>query len=129
MATKRNRLAKGFNLPKVKNKTIVDDKDAEVFLAGMPKKVEPLKPSLKPLASSSQRSKTLPAKKRVSKEKETPLSTSSGSDSKLRRAVRGERVAAYIPPELAEKLRVRCAMERRSVSDAVTAAVASWLNS
>jgi hypothetical protein len=49
--------------------------------------------------------------------------------SKLRRPERGERVSIYVPPELAEALRVRCAKERRSVSDAVTEAVTVWLKS
>lgn len=51
------------------------------------------------------------------------------SASRLRREGGGERVAIYLPPELAEELRVRCARERRSISDAVTEAVASWMKS
>lgn len=47
--------------------------------------------------------------------------------SKLRRAARGERISAYLPLEVAEALRVRCARERRSISDAVTDAVSQWL--
>jgi len=47
--------------------------------------------------------------------------------SSLRRAESGERVSVYLPPALAQGLRVRCAKERRSVSDAVTAAVRAWL--
>ena len=46
--------------------------------------------------------------------------------SKRRRPSRGERMAVYLPPELAEALRVRCAHERRSMSDAVTEAVSIW---
>jgi hypothetical protein len=49
--------------------------------------------------------------------------------SRLRRDEQGERISAYIPPELAEALRVRCARERRSVSDAVTEALGLWLDS
>jgi hypothetical protein len=49
--------------------------------------------------------------------------------SRLRREESGERVAVYLPPEAAMALRVRCAQERRSVSDAVTEAVAKWLKS
>jgi hypothetical protein len=49
-------------------------------------------------------------------------------DSKLRRAELGERLTVYLPPALAKDLRVRCASERRSVSDAVTEAVGSWLH-
>ena len=47
--------------------------------------------------------------------------------SRLRRVERGERVAVYLPAEIAEALRVRCARERRSASDAVTEAVRMWL--
>jgi hypothetical protein len=47
--------------------------------------------------------------------------------SRLRRVAGGERVAVYLPPDAATALRVRCAQERRSVSDAVTEAVAEWL--
>ena len=47
--------------------------------------------------------------------------------SRLRRAELGERMAVYLPPELAAELRVRCARERRSLSDAVTTAVEAWV--
>jgi hypothetical protein len=47
--------------------------------------------------------------------------------SRLRRDSGGERIAIYLPPDLAEALRVRCARERRSISDAVTDAVTGWL--
>jgi hypothetical protein len=47
--------------------------------------------------------------------------------SRLRRDIGGERLAIYLPPEVAEELRVRCARERRSISDAVTEAVSAWL--
>jgi hypothetical protein len=55
----------------------------------------------------------------------TPSPPPSGS--RRRRPIRGERVAVYLPPELVEDLRVRCVRERRSVSDAVTEAVAFWM--
>jgi hypothetical protein len=47
--------------------------------------------------------------------------------SRLRRAQGGERLAIYLPPELARELRVRCAVDRRSASDAVTEALRTWL--
>ena len=47
--------------------------------------------------------------------------------SRLRREESGERVAVYLPPELVTALRVRCAQERRSVSDAITEAVSAWV--
>ena len=49
------------------------------------------------------------------------------SSSKLRRDERGERVTAYLPPDVAAELRVACARDRRSVSDAITVAVGAWL--
>lgn len=47
--------------------------------------------------------------------------------SKLRRSELGERVAVYLPPELATELRLLCARERRSLSDAVTDATSEWI--
>jgi hypothetical protein len=47
--------------------------------------------------------------------------------SRLRRETGGERLSIYLPPDVVEELRVRCARERRSISDAVTEAVAGWL--
>lgn len=49
--------------------------------------------------------------------------------SRLRRETLGERLAIYVPPELAETLRVRCARERRSISDAMTEALELWMKS
>ena len=48
------------------------------------------------------------------------------SASKLRREGPGERVNAYLPPELVEALRTAAFRERRSVSDVLTEAVAQW---
>jgi hypothetical protein len=44
-----------------------------------------------------------------------------------RRAESGERLTAYLPPDLKIALEVRCAQERRSVSDAVTEALDAWM--
>lgn len=49
------------------------------------------------------------------------------SGSQLRRGERGERVTAYLPPDIAAELRMACARDRRSMSDVVTAAVSAWL--
>lgn len=49
--------------------------------------------------------------------------------SKLRRDEGGVRVAGYLPPELEHELRMHCARERRSVSDALTEAVRLLLQS
>jgi hypothetical protein len=46
---------------------------------------------------------------------------------RLRADERGERLNCYVPADLATKLRVRCAVERRSLSDAVVAALEAWL--
>jgi hypothetical protein len=46
---------------------------------------------------------------------------------RLRAEERGERLNLYVPSDLATKLRVRCAVERRSLSDAVVAALEAWL--
>jgi hypothetical protein len=60
---------------------------------------------------------------------EEPPKAPPASASRLRRAELGERLVVYLPPELATELRVRCAKERRSLSDAVTAAVEAWARS
>lgn len=49
--------------------------------------------------------------------------------SQLRRGERGERLTVYLPPDLARALRVRCAEDNRSASDAVTTALLAWLTS
>jgi hypothetical protein len=71
------------------------------------------------------------AKARAFVEKGTPAkastSTASTADSKLRRDERGERVSGYLPPDLAEALRVYCARERCSTSHALTEAVRTML--
>lgn len=68
-----------------------------------------------------------PKAKRFTRAEDPPKA--SPAPSRLRRSELGERVAIYLPPELAAELRVRCARERRSLSDAVTAAVETWLRS
>lgn len=46
---------------------------------------------------------------------------------KLRAAERGERLTIYLPPAVARALRMRCADQNRSASDAVATAVLAWL--
>jgi hypothetical protein len=53
--------------------------------------------------------------------------TRGARSSPRRRAESGERLTAYVPPELKIALEVRCAQERRSVSDAVTEALDAWM--
>lgn len=50
------------------------------------------------------------------------------ASSLMRRSERGEKLTAYLPPELATRLRVACAHPpRRSLSTAVSEAVELWL--
>lgn len=44
-----------------------------------------------------------------------------------RRKEGGERIAVYLPSDVAEALRIQAVRGRRSVSDAVTEAVVAWL--
>ncbi len=39
----------------------------------------------------------------------------------------GERLTIYVPPDIAEAVRVRCAKERRSLSEVGTEALAAWI--
>jgi len=55
---------------------------------------------------------------------ETPAKTTRG-----KRREAGERLTVYVPPELAEAIRVRCARERRSLSEAGTTAFTMWIDS
>lgn len=50
-----------------------------------------------------------------------------GAGTARRHEERGERLGVYVPPELAEGLRIECARRRRSLSDAVAEALAMWL--
>lgn len=47
--------------------------------------------------------------------------------SKLRRDEPGERLVLNVAPELARRLRLQCADERRSLSNAATEALEAWL--
>jgi hypothetical protein len=56
------------------------------------------------------------------KNKKTP-----NAASRRRRPKGGQRVATYLPPDTVRRLRMQCAKEDCSVSDAVTRAVEDWL--
>lgn len=56
-----------------------------------------------------------------------PSATSTRKATKLRAATRGERLTIYLPPDVARALRLRCADENRSASDAVATALRAWL--
>lgn len=58
-----------------------------------------------------------------------PLAPPAPRDSQLRRAERGDRLTIYLPHELARALRIRCAEDNRSASDAVSTALLAWLTS
>jgi len=47
---------------------------------------------------------------------------------RTKRKEAGERLTIYIPTDLAEEVRVRCAKGRRSLSDAGTEAFSLWMN-
>jgi hypothetical protein len=58
--------------------------------------------------------------------------TANGQGAQERRSARrrtesGERVSGYVPPTMAEALRVRCANERQSLSEALTEALSAWV--
>jgi hypothetical protein len=80
------------------------------------------------LPAQPRRAPVTEAKARQFVEREAREGTTKPSSSSLRRNESGERVSVYLPPEMAKDLRVRCAKERRSVSDAVTDAVKAWLD-
>lgn len=94
----KGKLAGGFKLPAKPAAPVVNEERAAAFVAAVE---EPA-----PVA---------------------PAPRAAPAASRLRRAERGERLALYLPPDVAEELRVRCARERRSASDAVTEAVRAWL--
>ena len=66
--------------------------------------------------------------------KKTPVSAKAakkfvdGGAARKRRETAGERLTLYVPPQLAEDLRVFCARQRRSLSDVGTEALAKLMN-
>jgi len=72
----------------------------------------PKKPAVKSVPAEKLEEAAEPAKPRGSKRREEP----------------GERLAIYVPPELATKLRVYCAQSRSSLSDAITRALEKMLS-
>lgn len=47
--------------------------------------------------------------------------------SKRSQKQKAERLTIYLPPKLAERVRVRCAKDRKSLSDAGVEAFSSWV--
>jgi len=109
MANKGSALASSFALPNVR-RTEVEPKVLDAFVGDVP-----------PVSETSIDA-TLPEESRP-----TRRASSRRPSSRMRREESGERVAIYLPPDVATELRVLCARERRSVSDAVTDAVTSLL--
>ena len=112
MSKKTEALSGGFALP-TPARTHVPDDVADSFVS---------KSKSPPAAKSPKK-----PRKATSSAKKTQTLSEPGSNSRLRRAESGERIAVYLPPALAEKLRVRCATDRRSLSDALTEALTQWL--
>jgi hypothetical protein len=56
-------------------------------------------------------------------------SPSKSKSGRMRRAEKGERISVIMPGDVATMVRVRCAKERRSVSDAMTELARTWLRS
>lgn len=86
------------------------------------------------LAKGFKLPKAPPAREPVREEDARRFESSTGPSraarsSPRRRAEGGDRLTAYVPPELKVALEVRCAKERRSVSDAVTEALEAWMKS
>lgn len=109
------------DLPKPPVRTPVPEPEAERFVEeAAPPSAPPAKP--KPVAAV----RSTPA--RAPRLASSKVPTQSASSSRLRRDEAGERVVAYVPPDLATDLRVACARSRRSMSDAVTEALTMWLS-
>jgi hypothetical protein len=109
------------DLPKLPVRTPVPEPEAERFVE---EAAPPAEPPAKPKPAAPARS----APARAPRLSSSKAPTQSASSSRLRRDEAGERVVAYVPPDLATDLRVACARSRRSMSDAVTEALTMWLS-
>lgn len=109
MANKGSALASSFALPTVR-RTEVAPKVLDAFVGDVP--------------ADEHAEATIDATS-ATMETRARRTNSRRSASRLRREESGERLAIYLPPELAMELRMLCVRERRSVSDAVTDAVAA----
>lgn len=58
---------------------------------------------------------------------EAEADRSQKKDTPLRRKTKGKRLNMYLPDDLVLKLRQRCVLEERSLSDAVEEAVRVWM--
>lgn len=142
---KDKRLAAGFGLsapaptlPRPPPRTQLDEARAERFTQASPPSPAPASqlsepprpPPAAPLERGAPPKKPARRASAASRPTAPPDEGSPSSrepSSQLRRAERGERVTVYLPGDLATELRVKCARERRSMSDALTAAVERWV--
>jgi hypothetical protein len=106
-------LAMGFAIPTAPRRTLVPVETAERFTKA---EDAPANASAD-VSSEAERVSVVPQPRRPSARRPS---------SRQRRGEAGERIVIYIPTELATDLRVRCARERRSLSDAVTTALEKW---
>ncbi len=121
-------------IPKLERRTEVPDTLAKAFehgkLDAQPQSAPPKATTTAPPRPSPapQKQKPAPApKKKKSADKKVEPQTEGEGRSKLRREESGERITIYLPPELERKVRVHCAAERRSLSNAATEAFTQWL--
>ncbi len=96
MGSKTKSLAAGFALPKPRKREQVHEATARAFETAQDKPPVGLRLVKKPSAAS------------------------------MMRDAAGDRIVAYVDPELATELRLGCARERRSISDAFNAALRAW---
>jgi hypothetical protein len=97
--TKAQKISKGFQLPKTPVRTEVNPEAAETFEGGRP----------------------------TPKTKGVPKKASAGRTRRNISVAELERINAHVPVKVATELRVRCATDRISLSDAVTQALTQWL--
>lgn len=85
------------------------------------------KPAAADFAVPSSSRKTVPEDAARKFERRRAHSGAKAEQPSLRRETSGERLSVYLPPELAQELRIKSVKQRRSVSDAVTEAVRQWV--
>ncbi len=119
-------------IPKLERRTEVPDTLAKAFEHGQfdaqPQSTQPKATTTAPPRPSPapQKPASAPKKKKSADKKVEPQTEGEGR-SKLRREESGERITIYLPPELERKVRIHCAAERRSLSNAATEAFTQWL--
>ncbi len=120
---KIEQLGDGFALPKPPARTTVNEAAAARLEASL-EGVEPGTADLESGRAQTKQASGAPKRRK----KRSSVDSDEEPKSRLRRDGGGERVNVYMPPTLVSRLRVQCALDRRSLSDAVTAAVEAWLS-